>query len=129
MLLSGTSIEETGDRGEMIVGNTLLVLLNAHNDQVPFTLPDIEPDQRWHRVCDTISTHLPVESYLPGVTYPLEGRSVAIFKVIPPVRERRRMFPTNVFREALSVVKSSAPDALSIQEAEAVEPASAVPES
>ena len=40
MLLPGTAIEETNERGEPITGDTLLILLNAHSDKVPFTLPD-----------------------------------------------------------------------------------------
>src|SRR5205823_2282653 len=40
MLLPGTSIEETNERGEPITGDTLLILLNAHSGKVPFTLPE-----------------------------------------------------------------------------------------
>ena len=90
MLLSGTAIEESGEHGEMIVGNSVLVLLNAHSDKVPFTLPGLEPDQQWQRVFDTIAAQLPDQRYAPGGPYPLEGRSVAVFIVVPPVRERRR---------------------------------------
>src|SRR5438093_3815244 len=39
MLLNGNAIEEVDERGEPIVGDTLLVLLNGHHDKVPFTLP------------------------------------------------------------------------------------------
>ena len=42
MLLSGNAIEEVDERGEPIVGDTLLVLLNAHTDEVPFTLPALD---------------------------------------------------------------------------------------
>jgi glycogen operon protein len=92
MLLSGTAIEEAGDDGEMIVGDTLLVLLNAYHDQVPFTLPALAPQQHWQRVFDTVSAQLPDRRYGAGLSYPLEGRSVAVFKVVPPVRERRHGF-------------------------------------
>jgi isoamylase len=40
MLLSGNAIEETNERGELITGDTLLILLNAHSEKVPFALPD-----------------------------------------------------------------------------------------
>src|SRR5205823_14292228 len=45
MLLSGTAIEEVNERGELITGDTLIVLLNAHGDRVPFTLPALDVDQ------------------------------------------------------------------------------------
>ena len=50
MLLSGNAIEEVDERGEPIIGDTLLVLLNAHTDKVPFTLPPLDADQQWQRV-------------------------------------------------------------------------------
>jgi isoamylase len=92
MMLSGSAIEEVDERGEPIVGDTLLVLLNAHHDKVPFTLPDLEPDQQWQRVFDTVSAATPERTYRAGGRYPLHGRSVAVFKVTPPIRERRRAF-------------------------------------
>ena len=45
------------ERGEPIIGDTLLVLLNAHNDKVPFTLPPLDADQQWQRVFDTVRPH------------------------------------------------------------------------
>ena len=90
MLLSGTAIEEMNERGEPVVGDTLLVLLNAHHDPVAFTLPPLDPEQRWLRVVDTTEPNTADEVFRPGVGFPLHGRSVAVFKVTPPVHERRR---------------------------------------
>src|SRR5213075_2414509 len=53
MMLSGDAIEEVDERGELITGDTLLILLNAHSDAVPFTLPAIDAQQRWERLVDT----------------------------------------------------------------------------
>jgi glycogen operon protein len=78
MLLAG-ELHEVDERGEPIVGDTILVLLNAHSDKVPFTLPCIEPPRLWRRVFDTIHPQTPERSYKPGVRYPLQGRSVAVF--------------------------------------------------
>jgi glycogen operon protein len=90
MLLPGNAIEEVDERGEPIMGDTLLVLLNAHNDKVPFTLPALDPDQQWQRVFDTIDAQVVGRTFRPGSRYPLQGRSLAVFKVTPPLRERRR---------------------------------------
>ena len=57
MLLAGNAIEEVDERGETITGNTLLVLLNAHSDAVPFTLPALEGERQWLRVVDTGDAH------------------------------------------------------------------------
>jgi isoamylase len=91
MLLSGNAIEEVDERGERITGDTLLVLLNAHTDKVPFTMPPLEADQQWQRLIDTVEEQAAERTYKPGIRYPLQGRSVAVFRLVPPLRERRRV--------------------------------------
>jgi len=91
MLLSGNAIEEVDERGEAIFGDTLLVLLNAHTDKVPFTLPAVDPDLQWQRVFDTFDPHGPYRAFKAGGRYPLQGRSVACFRLMTPARERRRV--------------------------------------
>ncbi len=94
MLLSGHAIEEVDERGEPITGDTLLVLLNAHSDKVPFTLPPLDADHQYQRVVDTAEERASERVFRAGARYPLQGRSVALLKVIPPVRERRRTSAT-----------------------------------
>src|SRR5439155_5394222 len=53
MLLNGNAIEEVDEQGNLIVGDTLLVLLNGHSDSVPFTLPPLDEKHQWRRVIDT----------------------------------------------------------------------------
>src|SRR5581483_1024040 len=89
MVLNGAAIEEVDEHGQLIIGDTLLVLFNAHSDKVPFTLPPVEANQQWRRVFDTAEPSPSERTYKPGGRYPLEGRSVALFRVVPPVRDRR----------------------------------------
>jgi isoamylase len=91
MLLSGTAIEEVNERGAPITGDTLLVLLNGHTDKVPFTLPPHDADLQWQRVFDTVDPRGADRIYRAGGRYPLQGRSVAVFKIPTPHRERRRL--------------------------------------
>ncbi len=102
MLLSGTAIEEMNERGEPILGDTLLILLNAHDERVPFTLPPLEADQHWHRVFDTFDPYARDVIYKPGGRYPLQGRSVAVFKMAAAPRERRRVSGTTAVFEPAS---------------------------
>jgi glycogen operon protein len=90
MLLNGTAIEEVDERGESVTGDTLLLLLNAHTDEVPFTLPPLDESHQWGRVFDTFEPHGADRSFRAGGPYTVNGRSVALFKVTPPLRERRR---------------------------------------
>ena len=90
MLLSGSAIAEVNERGEPILGDTLLILLNGHSDEVSFTLPPLDDRQQWHQLFDTFEPHAHDIMAEPGAQYPLQGRSVAVFKVVAPLRERRR---------------------------------------
>jgi isoamylase len=91
MLLSGTAIEEVNERGEPIIGDTVLVLLNGHIDKVAFTLPSIERDLQWHRVIDTADPQGADGMCKAGGRYSLQGLSVAVFRILAPLRERRRV--------------------------------------
>jgi len=51
--LAGDAIEERDSRGNRIVDDTLLILLNAHHEAVPFTLPAHRRKLRWQVVFDT----------------------------------------------------------------------------
>jgi glycogen operon protein len=90
MLLSGNAIKEVDERGEPITGDTLLILLNAHTGKVPFKLPALDADQQWQRLVDTADPAVAQRLLKAGTRYPLEGRSVVVLKVTPPIRERRR---------------------------------------
>jgi isoamylase len=90
MLLSGSAIEEVDERGEPVLGDTLLVLLNGYHDRIPFVLPPLVADQLWFRVFDTFDPSFPDKAFRPGMRYQLQGRSVAVLKIGAPIRERRR---------------------------------------
>jgi len=94
MLLSGSAIEELNERGEPTLGDTLMVLLNAHTGRVPFVLPAPGGNLRWQRVFDTFDPHARSASFKQGARYPLQGRSVAVLKTVAPVRDRRRAAST-----------------------------------
>ena len=59
----------------------LLLLLNAHHDEVPFTLPG-EAEVRWNALADTSAADgTPVQEFSDaGTAYPLQGRSVALLR-------------------------------------------------
>jgi isoamylase len=82
--LAGDAIDERGPRGERIVDDTLLLLLNAAEDEVAFTLPDRAP-AGWRLMFDTRAPDAPTGGDGPvrhaGSAYPLVGRSVALFRL------------------------------------------------
>lgn len=80
MLLAGQGLDETDERGRKIGDENFLVLLNAHHEDVAFTLPVFHPEARWSGWMDTSREGglCLVETYDAGTAYPLQARSLAV---------------------------------------------------
>ena len=79
MRLAGDLIGELDERGEPIVGDTLLILMNAHHEPIPFTLPVTNPGHRWQCLFDTADDDV-CEVHDPGEVYDLKDRSTVMFR-------------------------------------------------
>jgi isoamylase len=79
MRLSGVAMDEVNHRGEPIVDDTLLVLLNAATTPVSFKLPKLTAGLAWTRVFDTGIEHQPVAPAERG-KYPVAGLSVVLLR-------------------------------------------------
>jgi glycogen operon protein len=53
MRLDGDALEVLDERGRRIKDDTFLLLLNAHHEPVPFTLPAFVSDATWTIIFDT----------------------------------------------------------------------------
>jgi glycogen operon protein len=89
MLLAGDAIDERDERGRMIVDDTMLLLLNAHYDPLPFILPAFRFEGQWEffeggweLVMDTRrdSGRRRYPLVHAGEPYELESRSMALFR-------------------------------------------------
>jgi glycogen operon protein len=78
--LAGDLIGEVDERGEPLAGDTLLLLLNAHHEPIPFTLPAARDEHRWERLLDTAEASEDPAHLAPGDQYPLQGRSLALLR-------------------------------------------------
>jgi isoamylase len=81
--LAGDAIEEVDVGGEPIIDDTLLILLNAHHEMVPFILPAHRAGVRWEV---TLDTRQPDGRRRPrpakgGEAYDLEARSLAVLRL------------------------------------------------
>jgi glycogen operon protein len=79
VLMVGDAIGDIDERGRLVSGDTLLILLNAHFESVPFVLPAAGDGHRWVRVLDTIESHAPEARFTGGMKYALQGRTVVLF--------------------------------------------------
>ena len=79
--LAGDLIGEVDERGEDIVGDTMLLLLNAHYEAVPFTLPATWEGELWERLLDTADPQSLPLACTGGQQYKLQGRAMAVLRV------------------------------------------------
>jgi isoamylase len=81
--LAGDLIGDLDERGEMIKGDTLLLLLNAHFEPLPFTLPVTNAGHIWERMFDTAEPTAPPATANAGEQYPLQARSMILLRTRP----------------------------------------------
>lgn len=79
MLLDGGAADEVDDLGHRFSGDTLLVLFNAHDAAVPFTLVSAPAASAWECLIDTFDRRRELNIWRAGDNYTLEARSVAVF--------------------------------------------------
>ena len=83
VLLNGDAITEPGSRGEVITDQSFLLLFNAGDEPVTFTLPGADTDSGWQVVADTAESagQLPTAGTEPIVTTrDVAARSVVILR-------------------------------------------------
>ncbi len=80
MFLSGQGLDETDERGRKLSDENFLVLLNAHHEDVGFTLPTFHPGARWTAWMDTSreSGLRVADTHAAGTPYPLQERSMVV---------------------------------------------------
>jgi glycogen operon protein len=83
MRLAGDLIGDVDEHGETIVGETLLVLINAHHEPIPITLPATRVEHVWERMLDTSDLEDRSVVHEGGEPYRLQGRSLALFRARP----------------------------------------------
>jgi isoamylase len=108
MRLAGDLIGETDERGEPIVGDTLLLLVNSTRGDVPFVLPVTNPDHFWERLFDTSDDTLG-----PGIDagrpYLLTGLSCAAFRTVSRDQEALGMTPLQAAKIRRDVRRAGPP--------------------
>jgi glycogen operon protein len=80
--LAGDTIEEVDERGERIVDDTLLILVNGFWELMPYVLPAHKSGVRWEPLLDTRAAQPPRRRTLRGgQTYDMDARSLAVFRL------------------------------------------------
>jgi glycogen operon protein len=88
--LNGDAIQEVNERGERIVGDTLLLMLNAGDRTCTFVLPATAPIERWDTLLDTSDPWRPTRRLRAGDRYELQAHSIAVMKLSTRKEDLRR---------------------------------------
>ncbi len=84
-LLGGDAISEMDETGRKVVGDTLLILLNAGEVPVPFTLPAVEWGRDWEWWLDTSDGHAAGRrDYPAGETVSVPERALVVLRRAVP---------------------------------------------
>jgi len=89
--LNGDAIHEVDERGERIIGDTLLLMLNAGEQPIAFTLPATALEERWETLIDTADPWAPPRRLRAGGRYELLPRSMAVLKLNCRKEDLRRV--------------------------------------
>lgn len=79
VLLAGDAMQEVDEYGERIVGDTLLLLMNASSEDTLFILPACRTGLTWEIVLDTFDLNADALALTEVQKYKLKNRSLAVF--------------------------------------------------
>ncbi len=83
-VLGGDAIPSADERGQRVVGATLLILMNAHHEPIPFKLPEAGWGAHWRFELYTASPEQNPGADCPaGSSFEMIGRSLAVFSQNP----------------------------------------------
>lgn len=71
-------------RGQRVVDDSFVLLFNAHDDAVPFLLPDEEYGQGWTVVVDTAGVSSSFDAVAPGSDLKVAGKSLVVLQALVP---------------------------------------------
>ena len=78
MMLNGSTLGIKDEMGTYVKDNSFLLLLNAHHEQVTFTLPPAPGSTQWIEIVDTNDIDCPFKNLLAKEKVTLEGRSLVL---------------------------------------------------
>jgi isoamylase len=81
VFLNGDGIADRNQRGERVTDDSFIMIFNAHDGSIDFTLPQAEYGSKWEVVLDTATPQL-AEPALAAAqsTLTVEARSLAVLR-------------------------------------------------
>lgn len=82
--LDGGKLQQTDGRGRRVRDDNLLLLINAHHEDIAFTLPELQGQHHWEVLLDTLAANgtPEISRYNTGQAYPVGGRALVLLKQV-----------------------------------------------
>jgi glycogen operon protein len=83
LFLAGGAIEEYDNHGRLVKDDNMILLLNSHHENIPFTIPAEPRNARWEVLIDTGFEDIKQYAdrfYHSGSKYPLQKRSLVLLR-------------------------------------------------
>jgi isoamylase len=80
VFLNGSAIPGPDERGNPVLDDSFLVMFNAYNEPLGFTLPDEEYGGEWVTVVDTAAQELESRSLDPAWQIQVQARSIVVLR-------------------------------------------------
>jgi isoamylase len=82
LFFSGNLTDEIDIEGKTIIDDSLLVILNAHHEDITFMLPDWLFKGNWECLIDTCFSKIPARNgpVRGGEEYPVKGRCLVLLR-------------------------------------------------
>jgi glycogen operon protein len=96
--LAGDLLRDVDEKGNPIKCDTLLLLMNAHWEEIPFTLPETSAGDVWQTLVDTADLVRPETLKVRPAReqFPLFGRSLALLRTVRPEQAQAEMTSTQI---------------------------------
>ena len=81
LYLVGSAIMTHDKYGNLIEDDDFLLLLNAHHEEIVFSIPEVSGEQEWQVIIDTVSSTFPIvaeKKYHVDDNYLMHGRSLVL---------------------------------------------------
>jgi glycogen operon protein len=102
VLWAGDEIFDVDETGKRIEGDTLLILLNAHHEPIPFQIPVHDHGARWELILDTALVSTENRTFAGDEKYDLRERSLAVLRLGLQEKEPRLEQPSSVGEELVT---------------------------
>jgi isoamylase len=80
VIFNGNTLEEVDEVGRRVVDDSFLVLINAHHEPVPYTVPPSPLGKGWEKILDTCDAAHPFEEQSVGASVEVCARSLVLLR-------------------------------------------------